>query len=137
MFPSENEQRTADIAQCRYRFWDVDKRRPLRYGYIYCLPIHKTTNTVYSSIGSFYLGNTRWLYIRKKGTVSRSFHHYISSFKSFSFIHPICLNGIEINSVKSAGRTNDISIRPTQSNIEIAIFEPFAMSFSQPVYTPI
>ena len=54
-----------------------------------------------------------------------AFAFYKSSFKSFSLIQPIFLNTVPKIHVIIAGRTNDISIKPIQSNAVIDAFKPF------------
>ena len=58
---------------------------------------------------------------------------YSGSFRSFSPIHPALRSSAHTHHAITDGRTKQIMIRPVQSNAEIAVLVPAAISFSQPV----
>ena len=62
---------------------------------------------------------------------------YCVSFKSFSLIHPAFLSSSHTANEMTAGRTNEITMRPIQSIAPMDVFKPPATSFTHPVYTPI
>ena len=60
-----------------------------------------------------------------------------SSFRSFSPIQPQLRRGRAMSQLRMAGRTKQISTRPSQSVAVMAALVPASISASQPVYTPI
>ena len=60
-----------------------------------------------------------------------------SSFRSFSPIQPHLRRGRAMSQLRIAGRTKQISTRPSQSVAVMAALVPASISASQPVYTPI
>ena len=60
-----------------------------------------------------------------------------SSFRSFSPIQPQLRRGRAMSQLRIAGRTKQISTRPSQSVAVMAALVPASISASQPVYTPI
>ena len=76
--------------------------------------------------------------------LGRSLHGYTliilrhrSSFRSFSPIQPQLRRGRAMSQLRIAGRTKQISTRPSQSVAVMAALVPASISASQPVYTPI
>lgn len=64
-------------------------------------------------------------------------HLNYSNVKSPSLIQPIFRKSSQKITLRTAGRTKQIRIMPSQSNPVMAVLVPAAISLSYPVYTPI
>lgn len=64
-------------------------------------------------------------------------HLNYSNVKSPSLIQPIFRKSSQKITLRTAGRTKQIRIMPSQSNPVMAVLVPAAISLSHPVYTPI